>query len=97
VTLRYAAQSQNIFAAVLNMNTIHISGGSQGTGGMAPNIDFYLLLDDSPSMGIAATPGCYGQSGRRGQLYPRPKPGRDLAHRPAEPGGAEPDGHRAVH
>ena len=55
VTLRYAAQSQNIFAAVLNMNTIHISGGSQGTGGQAPNIDFYLLLDDSPSMAIPST------------------------------------------
>ena len=55
VTLAYAAQSQNTFAALLKMNTIAISGGSQGTGGQAPNIDFYLLLDDSPSMAIAAT------------------------------------------
>ena len=55
VTLRYAAKSQNVFAGVLNINTIGLSGGSQGTGGQAPNIDFYLLLDDSPSMAIAAT------------------------------------------
>jgi len=55
VTLRYATQSQNVFAGVLGMNTIAIQGGSQGTGGQAPNIDFYLLLDDSPSMAIAAT------------------------------------------
>jgi Flp pilus assembly protein TadG len=55
VTLNYAAKSQNVFAGLLNMNTIALSGGSQGTGGRAPNIDFYLLLDDSPSMAIAAT------------------------------------------
>lgn len=55
VTLAYTAQSQNIFAGVLNMNSIPLAGGSQGTGGAAPNIDFYLLLDDSPSMAIAAT------------------------------------------
>ncbi len=54
-TLHYAVLSQTIFAGVLNMNAIHLSGGSQGTGGEAPNIDFYLLLDDSPSMAIAAT------------------------------------------
>jgi len=55
VTLAYSAQSQNLFAGVLGMQTIHLSGGSQGTGGMAPNIDFYLLLDDSPSMAIPST------------------------------------------
>ena len=55
VTLKYAAKSQNLFSGVLHMNTIALGGGSQGTGGQAPNIDFYLLLDDSPSMAIAAT------------------------------------------
>jgi Flp pilus assembly protein TadG len=55
VTLNYAAKSQNVFAGVLHMNTLALAGGSQGTGGQAPNIDFYLLLDDSPSMAIAAT------------------------------------------
>jgi hypothetical protein len=55
VTLRYAAKSQNAFAGLLRMDTLPLAGGSQGTGGQAPNIDFYLLLDDSPSMAIAAT------------------------------------------
>lgn len=55
VTLKYAARSQNVFAGVLHIDTIGLGGGSQGTGGQAPNIDFYLLLDDSPSMAIAAT------------------------------------------
>jgi hypothetical protein len=32
-----------------------LAGSSQATAGLAPNIDFYLLLDDSPSMAIAAT------------------------------------------
>ncbi|MGZ3280598.1 MAG: pilus assembly protein TadG-related protein [Phenylobacterium sp.] len=54
VTLGYTAHSQNIFAGVLHMDTIAVAGGSQGTGGQAPNIDFYLLLDDSPSMAIGA-------------------------------------------
>src|SRR5208283_1878773 len=34
---------------------IPISGTSQATSTESPNIDFYLLLDDSPSMAIAAT------------------------------------------
>ena len=55
VTVNYAAASQNFFPSFLGMNTIPVSGGSQSTAGLAPNIDFYLLLDDSPSMAIAAT------------------------------------------
>lgn len=55
VTLSYKAKSQNLFAAVVNMNAMALSGGAQGTGGQAPNIDFYLLLDASPSMLIGAT------------------------------------------
>lgn len=37
------------------MAALSLSGQSSATAGMAPNIDFYLLLDDSPSMAIAAT------------------------------------------
>ena len=55
VTINYAAASQNFFPNFLGMNTITVSGNSQATAGLAPNIDFYLLLDDSPSMAIAAT------------------------------------------
>jgi Flp pilus assembly protein TadG len=56
VTVSYNAQSQNIFGGVLNMNTISFGGSSTGSAATPPNIDFYLLLDTSPSMAIAGTP-----------------------------------------
>ena len=55
VTVDYTAQSQNSFPNVLGMASLPLSGHSAATAGMAPNIDFYMLLDDSPSMAIAAT------------------------------------------
>jgi Flp pilus assembly protein TadG len=56
VTVSYTAASQNAFLNILGQPTIQLSGSSQATATTAPNIDFYLLLDDSPSMAIAATP-----------------------------------------
>ncbi|HEY4925934.1 MAG TPA: pilus assembly protein TadG-related protein [Roseiarcus sp.] len=56
VTVSYNAQSQNIFGGILNMNTISFGGSSTGSAATPPNIDFYLLLDTSPSMAIAGTP-----------------------------------------
>jgi Flp pilus assembly protein TadG len=55
VTVSYTASSQNAFAGVLGASTWSLSGSSQATATVAPNIDFYLLLDNSPSMAIAAT------------------------------------------
>jgi len=55
VTLSYTANSDNIFSAVLGMPSIPIGGTSQATSSTAPNINFWMLLDDSPSMAIAAT------------------------------------------
>jgi Flp pilus assembly protein TadG len=55
VTLTYKASSPNVFAGILGMPAFQISGSASATSGGAPNIDFYTLLDDSPSMGIAAT------------------------------------------
>jgi len=55
VTVSYTGASQNIFAGVLNQTTWPIKGTSTATATVAPNIDFYLLLDNSPSMNIAAT------------------------------------------
>jgi Flp pilus assembly protein TadG len=55
VVVNYVAQSQNVFAALLGMPTMTIKGTSTATSSTAPNIDFYLLLDTSPSMEIAAT------------------------------------------
>ncbi|HUO02820.1 MAG TPA: TadE/TadG family type IV pilus assembly protein, partial [Rhizomicrobium sp.] len=51
----YSVPYNTFFASILGMNTITLKGSSTATGGLPPNIDFYLLLDDSPSMAIAAT------------------------------------------
>ena len=56
VTVSYTAASQNSFLGILGRKNIAVAGSSQATASAAPNIDFYLLLDDSPSMAIAATP-----------------------------------------
>jgi Flp pilus assembly protein TadG len=55
VTITYKAASPNVFAGILGQPSFQIAGNSAATSGGAPNIDFYTLLDDSPSMGIAAT------------------------------------------
>jgi len=61
VTVSYTAQSTNSFPNVLALLTGKtqaswpISGSSQATSSTSPNINFYLLLDNSPSMAIAAT------------------------------------------
>lgn len=51
----YTAQSANAFAGVIGMSTITIGGSSTATSSQAPNIDFYLMLDTSPSMLLPAT------------------------------------------
>jgi Flp pilus assembly protein TadG len=56
VTVAYAAQSQNAFGGVLNMSSLAFGGTSSGSATTPANINFYLLLDSSPSMGIAGTP-----------------------------------------
>jgi Flp pilus assembly protein TadG len=55
VTVSYQATSQNMFPGVLSLQAIALHGSSQATTSLPPNIDFYLLLDNSPSMAIAAT------------------------------------------
>jgi Flp pilus assembly protein TadG len=55
VTVNYTASSKNSFAGVLGQAAWALSGTSQAAASVAPNIDFYLLLDNSPSMAIAAT------------------------------------------
>ena len=60
-TVSYTANSTNSFPTVLQLLTKTgqpnwpISGSASSTATTAPNIDFYLLLDNSPSMNIAAT------------------------------------------
>jgi Flp pilus assembly protein TadG len=55
VAVSYTAASRTLFAGLLGQPSIPVSGLSQATTTVPPNIDFYLLLDNSPSMAVAAT------------------------------------------
>ena len=56
VSVSYNAASLNNFPKVLLNNVSWpISGSASAQAGSAPNMNFYLLMDDSPSMGIGAT------------------------------------------
>jgi Flp pilus assembly protein TadG len=61
VSVSYTANSTNSFPNVLKLlsgtsqTNWAIAGSSVSTASTSPNIDFYLLLDNSPSMNIAAT------------------------------------------
>lgn len=51
----YSATKTNTFMGVVGIPTTTISGQSTAAAGLSTNINFYLLLDNSPSMNIAAT------------------------------------------
>jgi len=55
VTINYSTTSATLFGNFIGKSSISIAGQSQATSSVPPNIDFYLLLDNSPSMAIAAT------------------------------------------
>jgi Flp pilus assembly protein TadG len=56
VTVSYNAASVNNFPKVLlNSASWPISGTATSQAASAPNMNWYLLMDDSPSMGIGAT------------------------------------------
>jgi hypothetical protein len=55
VTVNYETTSKTSFGGLIGVKQATISGSSQAVGQVPPNIDFYLLLDNSPSMAIAAT------------------------------------------
>jgi len=55
-TVSYTAGSTNNFPILLGSPAWPISGTTSASASGAPNINFYLLLDDSPSMAIAGTP-----------------------------------------
>ncbi|KQN92393.1 hypothetical protein ASE95_06525 [Sphingomonas sp. Leaf231] len=55
VAVKYDAASRNVFGGVLNLRSIAVGGASTATATAAPNVDFYLALDTSPSMGLATT------------------------------------------
>jgi Flp pilus assembly protein TadG len=56
VSVSYSAASLNNFPAVLhNTASWPISGSATAQAASAPNMNWYLLMDDSPSMGIGAS------------------------------------------
>jgi Flp pilus assembly protein TadG len=57
-TVKYTANSTDAFGGIIGMSSIPIGNGAGGTVAqvsIAPNINFYILADSSPSMGIPAT------------------------------------------
>jgi Flp pilus assembly protein TadG len=55
MTVSYQTTSSTLFGGYTGKSSLPISGSSQSSATVPPNIDFYLLLDNSPSMAIAAT------------------------------------------
>src|SRR4051812_33169449 len=55
-TIEYTATVPTTFLGVMNKSSLTVSGTSTSTANMPLYIDFYLLLDNSPSMGVGATP-----------------------------------------
>ncbi|QPF85340.1 pilus assembly protein [Bradyrhizobium genosp. L] len=55
-TVTFSANVPTMFLGVIGSKTITVTGSSTATANMPSYIDFYLLLDNSPSMGVAATP-----------------------------------------
>ncbi len=55
VTVSYTAKNTNIFAGILGVASMSLAGTSTANASLAANINFYLLLDNSPSMALPAT------------------------------------------
>ena len=55
VTVNYQTASTALFGGFTGRSSLPLTGSSQSSATVPPNIDFYLLLDNSPSMAIAAT------------------------------------------
>jgi Flp pilus assembly protein TadG len=55
-TVTFSASIPTMFLGVIGKSTLTMNGTSTSTANMPLYIDFYLLLDNSPSMGVAATP-----------------------------------------
>lgn len=55
-TVSFTAQVPTKFMGLFGKSTVTITGTSKASNGMPTYIDFYLLLDNTPSMGVGATP-----------------------------------------
>ncbi|MDB5701477.1 MAG: hypothetical protein JWL66_1676 [Sphingomonadales bacterium] len=54
-TVTYTVKSTNVFGGVLGASTLTVSGTSTASAAQPPNVDFYLAMDNSPSMLLPAT------------------------------------------
>src|SRR3954447_5397505 len=55
-TVQFSADVPAMFLGVMGKSKMTVTGSSTSTANMPLFIDFYLLLDNSPSMGVGATP-----------------------------------------
>ena len=55
-TVTFSADVPTMFLGVMGKSTMTVTGSSTSVTKMPQYIDFYLLLDNSPSMGVGATP-----------------------------------------
>jgi Flp pilus assembly protein TadG len=55
VAVTYSSSVDTIFAQVLGKSALPVSGFSEASAQAPPNIDFYVLLDNSPSMALPST------------------------------------------
>lgn len=55
-TVAFNATIDTMFLGLIGKTALALTGTSKATASMPLYIDFYLLLDNSPSMGVAATP-----------------------------------------
>jgi Flp pilus assembly protein TadG len=55
VAVSYSSSVNTIFAQVLGKSALPVQGFSEASAQAPPNIDFYVLLDNSPSMALPAT------------------------------------------
>jgi len=55
-TVTFSASINTMFLGLIGKSVLTMTGTSTSTVNMPLYVDFYLLLDNSPSMGVAATP-----------------------------------------
>ena len=70
VRLSWSGVYRTVFTGVIGRDTLPISGESSARSALAPSIDFYLLLDASPSMAVAATTAAIAEMEAQTALQP---------------------------
>ena len=55
VTVNYTATLPTLFGGLVGVKTMNVQGTASSAGQLPTYVNFYLLLDNSPSMGIGAT------------------------------------------